>query len=109
MASRIKLPASRCYVTLRPINRCEIALIQNINIASVTVTNRRRSSGSWLLMPPTDVSMPTRMVAFFGMSTKLGVSYQERNKQQGTRNISSETGANKRRLGVVQSDELLDL
>jgi len=53
--------------------------------------------------------MPTRMVAFFGMSTKLGVSYQERNKQQGTRNISSETGANKRRLGVVQSDELLDL
>ena len=57
-------------------------------------------------MSPTEVSKPTRMVAFFGMSTKLGVSYQERNKKQGTRNISSKTGANKRRLGVVHSDKL---
>jgi hypothetical protein len=90
MTSRFKPPASWCYLTLRPINRCKIALIQNINITSVTVTDRRRSSGSWLLTPPTEVLKPTRMVAFFGMSTELGVSYQGRNKEQGTFHLKQE-------------------
>jgi len=41
-------------------------------------------------MPPTEVPKPTRMVAFFGMSTKRGVSYQGRNKEQGKFHLKQE-------------------
>jgi hypothetical protein len=38
----------------------------------------------------TEVPKPTTMVAFFDTSTKLGVSYQGRNKEPGTFHLKQE-------------------